>query len=68
MAKSTKAEHEEQRFVGLPSTDYPAGSDTRVEDAGTDRWEADDCDGQLGPDELPDPAEVVMNREAKSHH
>jgi len=28
----------------------------------------DDLDGQLGPDELPDPAEVVMNLEAKRHH
>jgi hypothetical protein len=25
-------------------------------------------EGQLGPDELPDPAEVVMNHEAKAHH
>jgi hypothetical protein len=28
----------------------------------------DEFDGQLGPDELPDPAEVVMNHEAKRHH
>lgn len=28
----------------------------------------DDLDGQLGPDELPDPVEVVMNLEAKRHH
>jgi hypothetical protein len=27
----------------------------------------DELDGQLGPDELPDPSEVVMNREAKLH-
>ena len=27
----------------------------------------DDLDGQLGPDELPDGHEVVMNREAKLH-
>jgi hypothetical protein len=25
-------------------------------------------DGQLGPDELPDPNEVIMNQEAKLHH
>ena len=24
-------------------------------------------EGQLGPDELPDPVEVVMNHEAKTH-
>jgi hypothetical protein len=28
----------------------------------------DELDGQLGPDELPDPAEVAMNLEAKRHH
>jgi hypothetical protein len=28
----------------------------------------DEDEGQLGPDELPDPAEVVMNHEAKLHH
>jgi hypothetical protein len=28
----------------------------------------DDLDGQLGPDELPDAAEVAMNLEAKRHH
>jgi hypothetical protein len=27
---------------------------------------ADDIDGQLGPDELPDPTEVIMSREAKT--
>jgi hypothetical protein len=27
----------------------------------------DDLDGQLGPDEMPDASEVVMNREAKLH-
>jgi hypothetical protein len=27
----------------------------------------DDLDGQLGPDELPDAAEVLMSREAKLH-
>ena len=27
----------------------------------------DELDGQLGPDELPDPTEVVLNREAKLH-
>ena len=27
----------------------------------------DDLEGQLGPDELPDATEVVMNREAKLH-
>ena len=27
----------------------------------------DDLEGQLGPDELPDASEVVMNREAKQH-
>lgn len=26
-----------------------------------------DLDGQLGPDELPDAAEVVMNSEVKRH-
>jgi hypothetical protein len=28
---------------------------------------SDDLEGQLGPDELPDASEVVMNREAKRH-
>jgi hypothetical protein len=28
----------------------------------------EELDGQLGPDELPDPEEVVMNLEAKRHH
>jgi hypothetical protein len=27
----------------------------------------DEDDGQMGPDELPDPQEVVMNHEAKQH-
>ena len=27
----------------------------------------DDLEGQLGPDELPDATEVVLNREAKLH-
>ena len=27
-----------------------------------------ELDGQLGPDELPAPEEVVMNKEAKLHH
>jgi hypothetical protein len=27
----------------------------------------DDLDGQLGPDELPDATEVLLNREAKQH-
>lgn len=31
------------------------------------RDRADDLDGQLGPDELPDAAEVAMNLEAKRH-
>jgi len=30
--------------------------------------QAAEADGQLGPDELPDPDEVVMNQEAKLHH
>jgi hypothetical protein len=25
-------------------------------------------DGQLGPDEISDPAEVIRNNEAKQHH
>ena len=29
---------------------------------------ADEFDGQLGPDELPDADEVAMNQEAKLHH
>jgi hypothetical protein len=29
--------------------------------------EDDEEEGQLGPDELPDPVEVVMNHEAKTH-
>jgi hypothetical protein len=28
----------------------------------------EDVDGQLGPDELPDPEEVAMNLECKRHH
>lgn len=28
----------------------------------------DEAEGQLGPDELPDPSEVIMNQEAKLHH
>jgi hypothetical protein len=31
------------------------------------RRDFDDEEGQLGPDELSDPAEVVMNHEAKLH-
>ena len=31
------------------------------------RRDFDEEEGQLGPDELPDPAEVVMNHEAKLH-
>ena len=31
------------------------------------RSDVDEEEGQLGPDELPDPAEVVMNHEAKLH-
>lgn len=27
---------------------------------------SDETDGQLGPDELPDPSEVIMSREAKT--
>jgi hypothetical protein len=30
--------------------------------------EKDEADGQLGPDELSEPEEVVMNLEAKRHH
>jgi hypothetical protein len=28
----------------------------------------DEAEGQLGPDELPDPDEVIMNQQAKHHH
>ncbi len=30
--------------------------------------ESDENEGQLGPDELSEPEEVVMNLEAKRHH
>ena len=33
----------------------------------TARRDFDDAEGQLGPDELSDPAEVVLNHEAKLH-
>ena len=32
------------------------------------RRESEEAEGQLGPDELPDPTEVIMNHEAKLHH
>jgi hypothetical protein len=32
------------------------------------RLPEEDVDGQLGPDELSDPQEVVMNLESKRHH
>jgi hypothetical protein len=41
-----------------------AGADTIYASA---RRDFDDEEGQLGPDELSDPAEVVMNHEAKLH-
>jgi hypothetical protein len=37
-------------------------------EAAAGRVPDDDIDGQLGPDELPDPDEVAMNLESKRHH
>jgi len=44
----------------------PSGEVMEVMEASPPR-EFDDEEGQLGPDELSDPAEVVMNHEAKMH-
>jgi hypothetical protein len=49
-----------------PSADQLEGSPGSVTAPG--RRGFDEDEGQLGPDELPDPAEVVMNHEAKLHH
>jgi hypothetical protein len=43
-----------------PSADAVEGSPGHLHAA--------EVEGQLGPDELPDPDEVVMNQEAKLHH
>jgi hypothetical protein len=37
-------------------------------DASPRRSPEEDVDGQLGPDELSDPQEVLMNLESKRHH
>jgi hypothetical protein len=48
----------------------PVSRTMRPDDERTQNVSAptDEDEGQLGPDELPDPVEVVMNHEAKTHH
>ena len=44
------------------------GGERSIANAASVPLEKDEADGQLGPDELSEPEEVVMNLEAKRHH
>lgn len=49
--------------------DYRAGADGELDvDAAPAAAEAHAPDGQLGPDEISEPDEVIKNNEAKLHH
>ena len=57
-------EFDERRATAPVSNPYGEDVETFSSNPSFD----DEVEGQLGPDELPDAQEVVMNLEAKRHH
>ena len=63
MKRERTPQPEQSRAREIRASSAAAPEDTR----GVANDARDELDGQLGPDELPDASEVVMNREAKLH-
>jgi len=72
-----RADDDEATLAGSPEFHDRPGSGKRIGDrhrvfdnplASGSRAAGAEAEGQLGPDELPDPHEVIMNQEAKLHH
>ena len=59
--RTPQPEKSRTREIRKSSPDAPEESRVVAHDS------RDELEGQLGPDELPDATEVVMNREAKRH-
>jgi hypothetical protein len=59
---------DQEQNTGRVDREWAMGSSSSGETLhASPRRDFDDEEGQLGPDELSDPAEVVMNHEAKLH-
>ncbi len=75
--KMPRAEDDEATRAGSPEFHDRPGSGKHIGDrhqvfdnrlASPGGQPGAEAEGQLGPDELPDPHEVIMNQEAKLHH
>jgi hypothetical protein len=62
-----KREHTSQPEEYRPREIRASSSNAQDEERAIAHDSRDDLEGQLGPDELPDGTEVMMNREAKLH-
>jgi hypothetical protein len=65
--KRSRDEHDE-RFTDREPANQTTSPNGEPMEASPGRVSEEDVDGQLGPDELSDPQEVVMNLESKRHH
>ncbi len=57
-----------ETFTDREAANRTISSGDEPMEASPGRLPEEDVDGQLGPDELSDPQEVVMNLESKRHH
>ena len=61
-------EQDEENFVQREAANRTVSPSADAVEGSPGQLQAAEAEGQLGPDELPDPDEVVMNQEAKLHH
>jgi hypothetical protein len=68
MNPKRSGDEDDESFTDRELANRSIGPGGKPIEASPGRLPEEDVDGQLGPDELSDPQEVVMNLESKRHH
>ena len=67
-ANRTSDQYQDDHFMERKRANRTVSPSADAMEGSPGPMHAAEAEGQLGPDELPDPDEVVMNQEAKLHH